>query len=85
MELRSTISDAGVLYIPSEIRHSFATKHVRLLPDALAAILYPDNASLEDVRESVNILLQDIDLRIRRSKKGSSRQSIEATDLIRPS
>ncbi len=71
MELQGTISDAGVVYLPRELRESLG-KHVRLLPDSLAAIIYGADTPLEEVRESVNILLQDIELRIKSSKNAAA-------------
>ncbi len=68
LELRAKITDAGVIYLPTEIRRSFG-KHVRLIPDSIAAILFPADADLEDVQDSVNVILQDIQLRIKRSKR----------------
>ncbi|OLD55564.1 hypothetical protein AUI46_04265 [archaeon 13_1_40CM_2_52_13] len=68
MELQSKITNAGVIYLPSEIRQSFG-RQVKLLPDSCAAILYGADTPLVDVVDSVKVLLQDLDLRIRRSKR----------------
>jgi len=68
MELQGTISSSGLVYLPRELRDSLG-RHVRLLPNSLAAIIYRADTPLEDVRESVNILLKDIDLRIKTRPK----------------
>lgn len=70
MELQSKITDAGVIYLPNEIRQSFG-RQVKLLPNSCAAILYGAETPLEDVVDSVNVLLKDLDLRIRRQKRGA--------------
>lgn len=74
MELRAKITDAGVIYLPNEIRESFG-KHVKLIPNSLAAILFPADADLQDVRDSVNVILQDMELRIQRAKKTAARSA----------
>jgi hypothetical protein len=69
MELQSKITDAGVIYLPAEIRESLG-RQVKLLPDSCAAILYGADTPLEDVRDSVKVLLQDLALRMRIQKRG---------------
>jgi hypothetical protein len=78
MELKATITDAGVIYLPNEVRESFG-KHVKLIPNALAAVLFPADADLELVRDSVRIILDDIELRIRTPQSRSRHKSKEAS------
>ena len=68
MELKATITRAGVIYLPIELRESFGRK-VRVIPNTAAAVLYPADEDLKNVEESLKIILKDIQLRIRRQKK----------------
>jgi len=68
MELKSKITDAGVIYIPNEIRESFG-KYVKLIPDAVAALLFPADADLEAVAKSLEIIRQELQLRIEIASK----------------
>jgi hypothetical protein len=76
MELRSTVSSAGLLYLPATVREGLG-KRVRLLPDSLAVVVFPEKADLTDVRDSLRIVLQDVELRIRTAERGVSGEPTE--------
>jgi len=68
MQLESKISDAGVLYVPAEIREAFG-RNISWIPNSVAAIMFPRDVPLEDVKQSVDLLVKDLELRIKRSKR----------------
>jgi len=59
VELESKLNDAGVLYIPNEIRNCFGPK-VRILSNAIAALFFPEDIEHEDVLKSLDIIQRDI-------------------------
>jgi len=45
------------------------TRHFKIIPNDLAAILCPHDAKLEDVLASLRILIQDLELRLQREAR----------------
>jgi hypothetical protein len=72
MQLESKISDAGVLYVPAEIREAFG-RRISWIPNSVAAIMFPSGVPLEDVKRSVELLVKDLGLRIDRSKRSGKK------------
>ena len=68
VELETKITESGVLYIPKEIRQCFGRK-MKIIPNATAAVFFPADANLEDVKASLQIIMDDIEHRIRLKKK----------------
>ncbi len=66
MQLESRISNAGVLYVPAEIREAFG-RNITWIPNSVAAIMFPSDVPLEDVKQSVDLLVKDLELRIKRA------------------
>ena len=62
VELRSKLSEAGVLYIPKGIRDCFG-RDVRIVSNATAALFFPQETDYEDVLKSLDIIRQDIEHR----------------------
>jgi len=63
VELKAKLTTSGVLYIPKEIREAFS-RHMKIIPNATAAIFFPANADYEDVLASVKIIQADLEHRI---------------------
>ena len=74
VELETKITESGVLYIPKEIRQCFGRK-MKIIPNATAAVFYPADANLEDVKDSLQIILADIELRIRMKRRQVTKSS----------
>jgi len=73
VELETKITESGVLYIPKEIRKCFGRK-MKIIPNVAAAVFFSAETSYEDVRDSLKIILADIEHRIRlRKKEGGKR------------
>jgi hypothetical protein len=68
MQLESKISNAGVLYVPAEIREAFG-RRISWIPNSVAAIMFPSDVPLEDVKQSVDLLVKDLELRIKRARR----------------
>ena len=68
VELETKITESGVLYIPKEIRECFGRK-MKIIPNATAAVFFPADVSLEDVKASLEIITADIEHRIRLLKR----------------
>ena len=71
VELETKITESGVLYVPKEIRRCFGRK-MKIIPNATAAVFYPADANLEDVKDSLQIILADIQHRIRLKRRRES-------------
>jgi len=68
VELETKITESGVLYVPKEIRQCFGRK-MKIIPNATAAVFFPADASLEDVKASLKIIMADIEHRIRLKRR----------------
>ena len=68
VELETKITESGVLYVPKEIRQCFGRK-MKIIPNATAAVFFPADANLEDVKDSLQIILADIEHRIRLKRR----------------
>ena len=74
VELECKITESGVLYIPKEVRQCFG-RRMKIIPSATAAVFYPADANLEDVKDSLQIILADIELRIRMKRRQVTKSS----------
>jgi len=54
------------IYLKEELRKILNTDKVKGIANAITVTMYPDDASLEDVEESIKIVLKDIQLRRKR-------------------
>jgi len=61
--MRSKVSSAGMIYLPVEIRDVLGP-YVHIIPGVKAAVIYPANEDLSKVKRSVEIILQDLELKI---------------------
>jgi hypothetical protein len=68
IELKTKITDAGVFYVPKELRDAFGLK-IKIIPNASAAIFFSQNARYEDVLASLEIIAADIRHRINLAKQ----------------
>jgi hypothetical protein len=63
VELKTKITESGVLYIPKEIRECFG-RNMKIIPNASAVVFFPADTSYEVVKSSLMIILADIEHRI---------------------
>ena len=71
VELRTKMTESGVLYIPKEIRDAFG-RHMKIITDAIAVVMFPEDTEYEDVLISLGIMKADIEHRISlRDRSGS--------------
>jgi hypothetical protein len=68
MELKAKITDAGVIYLPNEIRQSFG-RYVKLIPNAVAVVIFPRGAALDAVAKSLEIIQLELRLRMELAAK----------------
>ncbi len=68
VELKTNVTKSGTLYLPIEIRGPFG-RTIRIIPDAIAAVLFPDRARYEDVLASLEIIASEIKHRIDLQKR----------------
>lgn len=73
VELKTKMTKSGVLYVHKEIRDSFG-RRLRIIPNASAAVFFPQGARYEDVLASLEIITSDIEHRIalRNTRSGSA-------------
>jgi hypothetical protein len=72
VELKTRITESGVLYIPKTVREAF-TRNLKIIPNATAALFFPANATYNDVLKSLEIIAADLRHRIE-MKEGSQRK-----------
>jgi hypothetical protein len=58
----------NVVWIPKEIVDTLGRK-LKIAPDSIAAVLYPDGAELQDVLKSLSIIIQVLELRVSREAR----------------
>jgi bifunctional DNA-binding transcriptional regulator/antitoxin component of YhaV-PrlF toxin-antitoxin module len=63
VELKAKITDAGVFYVPVELRREFG-QEIRIIPNAVAAVFFSKNTRLEHVLKSLKIISTDLQHRI---------------------
>ena len=68
VELRTNMTRSGMVYIPKEVRESFG-QALRIIPDARAAVVFPDGTDYDDVLCSLRIIITDIKHRIHLAEK----------------
>lgn len=71
VELKTKMTASGMVYIPKEIRDSFGAT-LKIVPDARAAVMFPENAEYQDVLDSLDIIASDIRHRIRLAQRETS-------------
>ena len=59
----------GQLYIKDDLQRILHSNPLRAIANAEAVIIFPNDVPLESVKKSVNILLQDLELRIEKKKR----------------
>ncbi len=77
VELSSILNDAGILYVPKQIRDCFGRK-VRILSDKTAALFYPEGVDYDELLWSLTTIRRDIiqakRLELKRGNAGSEPQ-----------
>jgi bifunctional DNA-binding transcriptional regulator/antitoxin component of YhaV-PrlF toxin-antitoxin module len=68
VELKTNMTESGMVYIPKEIRDSFG-RVLKIIPNARAAVIFPEGTDYYDVLHSLEIITSDIRHRIRLAKK----------------
>lgn len=58
----------NVVWIPKEIVETLGRK-LKVASNSFAAVVYPEDAELADVVESLRIIIQDLELRSKRKRK----------------
>lgn len=62
MEFNLKAGSQGHIYLPKRIREVFGDR-MKLLPNATAAVIYPENVAPEDVIKSLQVIISDLKLR----------------------
>jgi hypothetical protein len=65
MEYKLKTGPQGHVYFPKRIRENFGEK-MRFLPNTHAAVLYSDGADPKDVIASLQVIISDLKLRIKK-------------------
>ncbi len=55
----------NIVWIPSEVVRALG-RRLTLMPDSISAILYPEGADLDQVCQSLRIIIQDLELQKQR-------------------
>lgn len=75
VEHTTKITESGVLYIPKPIREAFS-RHMKIIPNATAALFFPADARYEDVLSSLEIITADIKHRLRMNKRKAAKEAL---------
>jgi len=62
----------GTMYLKEDIRRILNTNPIKALANAKSVVMFSNNTNLEDVAESLRIILKDIKLRKKETKEGDS-------------
>ncbi|MEM3613179.1 MAG: hypothetical protein QXH40_03860 [Candidatus Bathyarchaeia archaeon] len=68
VEIKLKLTQGGNLYLPKEIRQAF-TRELKLISNALAVLIFPANASYEDVLGSLRVIEADLQHRLNLTQK----------------
>lgn len=71
VELRTKMTESGVLYIPKRIRDAFG-RHMKIITDAVAVVMFPEDIEYEDVLISLEIMKADLKHRISLEERNKS-------------
>ena len=63
VKLKTKLNQGGQLYIPKEVREAFG-RHMNILTDATACVMFPEDTEYEDILRSLEIIEADIQHRI---------------------
>jgi len=77
VELTTKITGSGILYIPKNVREAFG-RHMKIIPNATAALFFPADAEYEDVLSSLEIITADVKHRLRMNERKASREALTA-------
>ncbi|MGQ9507545.1 MAG: hypothetical protein ACUVTB_06815 [Candidatus Bathycorpusculaceae bacterium] len=53
------------VYIPKPIREAGFIETLEIIPNAFAAVVYPSGADLERVKKSLEVILKDVEHRLK--------------------
>jgi len=73
----------NVVHIPRLLTNSMG-RRFKIVPNSLAAILYPYDARLEDVLASLRVLIQDLELRTQREARANEARAKKTHNPILP-
>lgn len=75
VELTAKITGSGILYIPKNVREAFG-RHMKIIPNATAALFFPADARYEDVLSSLEIIMADVRHRLRMSEREAPKEGL---------
>jgi len=71
VQLKTNMTRSGMVYIPKEIRDSFG-RVLSIIPNARAAVIFPEGTDYDDVLRSLRIIMTDIKHRINLAEKAGA-------------
>ena len=74
VEHATKLTTSGVLYVPKPIREAFG-RHMKIIPNATAALFFPADAEYEDVLSSLEIITADVKHRLRMNERKAARKA----------
>ena len=74
VELRTKLTESGVLYIPKPIREAFG-RHMKIFPTAKAALFCPADTPYEEVLASLKVIEVELKHRLELQRQ-SNQQAI---------
>jgi len=72
MEMKTKITDAGVFYVPKELRDAFGQR-IKIIPNASAAVFFSQKTRYEDVLASLRIIQADLEHRASLARREGSK------------
>ncbi len=68
VELHTKMQKSGLVYIPKELQEAFSPE-LRIIPNAVAALIFTQRATYEDVLTSLDLIAAEIRHRITLQKR----------------
>ena len=72
MEFNLKTGPQGHVYFPKKIREYFGEK-MKLVPNARAGVIFPENADPKQVIASLEVIIQDLKLRVKEASEDDRR------------
>jgi hypothetical protein len=81
-EIELKIGPQGHIYLPKKIREVFSAK-LKMMPNAHAAAIYPADANLQAVIASLQLIIEDLKLRLETEEKPATPENHSWQQLTR--
>lgn len=80
VKFKASINPHGQVYLPSEIRQELGTKHLEILGNAKAIIVFPKGTRPSDLLRSLDVVRLDLEHRVELELRKTRPRGIQVTE-----